>query len=58
MYIVIVAAANTRGPEDPAEAKVVDTLKEALSLVKAFAKQYLSNPDNQYTIKIMPTSIF
>jgi len=58
MYAIIVEEANTRGPEDPVEVEEVDTLSEALSIVNTFAERYLSNPDNQYVINLMPTSIF
>ncbi|KKM21642.1 hypothetical protein LCGC14_1633430 [marine sediment metagenome] len=58
MYIVIVEEANTRGAEDPLEVEEVDTLEEALSIVNTFAEKYISDPDNQCVIKLMPTSIF
>ena len=58
MYVVIVEEANTRGSEGPIEMTDVDTLSDALSTTKVFADQYLSNPDDPYTIKIIPTSIF
>ena len=58
MYMIIVEEVNTRGSEDPAEVEEVDTLKEALSIVETFSKQYLPESDSQFVIKLMPTSIF
>lgn len=58
MYIVIVQETNTRGPEDPVEEREANTLDEAISIFDTFANQYLSDPGNQYTITIIPTSIY
>ncbi|KKL04719.1 hypothetical protein LCGC14_2613220 [marine sediment metagenome] len=58
MYMIIVEEANTRGPESPIEIEEVNSLDKALAIVNKFAEQYLSDPDNQCIIKLMPTSIF
>lgn len=58
MYTIIVEEANTRGGDPTMEVKEAGTLKEALSIVETFAKQYLPEPDSQFVIKLIPTSIF
>ena len=59
MYTIIVEEANTRGGDPTMEVKEAGTLKDALSIVETFSKQYLPEPDDsQFVIKLMPTSIF
>ena len=58
MYLIIVDEANTRGSGDPIEIGETNTLDKALVIVNTFAKQYLSDPHNQYVIKLIPTSIY